>query len=142
MRVPIPILAGLLLVAGCAEQTGRLTADQEQRLAGQTITRRANDLMFRHTRGARTRWDDRRASIVVTRSTILIHRNGEVEFLLEPRSRRACEVHRDHERVRISAGSGQSAEAWSFAPADDAEGWTRDLRATIRGTHSRSNPER
>lgn len=142
MRTILAILAVLAAVAGCAEATGRLDADQEQRLAAQGITRRANDLVFRHTRGAGARWDDRRASIVVTRGTILIHRNGDVEFLFEPRSRRGCEVRRDHERVRISAGSGQSAESWSFLPPDDPEGWARDMRAAIRASTSTSNPSR
>lgn len=136
------MLVVLIAVPGCGEATGRLTAEQEQRLADQGVTRRANDLVFRHTRGAGTRWDERRGSIVVTRSTILIHRNGEVEFLLEPRSRRAYEVHRDHERIRINAGSGQSAESWSFVTQDDPEGWTRDIRQAIRGTASVSNPRR
>jgi hypothetical protein len=142
MRNVLATLIALLALAGCAEHTSRLDADQEQRLAAQGITRRANDLVFRHTRGAGARWDDRRASIVVTKSTILVHRNGAVEFLLESRSRRACEVHRDHERVRIRAGSGQSAESWSFAPPDDPEGWTEAIRGAIRATRSTSNPSR
>lgn len=129
----LPFVAGtLLLAAGCATETGRLDADQEQRLAAEGIVRRANNLVFHHTRGAGARWDDRRASIVVTRSTLLIHRNGEVEFLYGPTARRFCEIHRDHERVRISAGSGRSAEVWSFQPPDDAQGWAVDLRATVR----------
>src|SRR6185295_650162 len=106
----------------------------------QGIARRANDLVFRHTRGGGMRWGERRASIVVTQQTILIHRNGEVEFLLAPNSRRSCEVHRDHDRVRISAGSGASAEAWSFTPPDDPQGWTADVRAAIRASHSVANP--
>jgi hypothetical protein len=133
-------LALVLLAFGCAQSTGRLDADQEQRLAAQGILRRANDANFRHTRGAGARWEERRASIVITRSTVLIHRNGEVEFLYEDRSRRRCEVHRDHGRVRISAGSGASAESWSFAPPDDPEGWTRDIRATIKAIRGEANP--
>src|SRR5437867_8806425 len=127
------------IALGCAQETGHLDADQEQRLAAQGITRRANNLMFRHTRGAGARWENRRASIVVSHGTILIHRNGEVEFLFEPRSRRFCEVHRDRERVRISAGSGHSAEAWSFDPPDDPQGWTQDIRSAIRATRSAAN---
>ncbi len=94
--------------------------------------RRAEDVTFRHTRGAGARWSERRASIVVTKETVLVHRNGEVEFLYGPRSRRFCEIHRDHARVRISAGRGGSAEVWSFEP-QDAEGWAKDLRAAVRG---------
>jgi hypothetical protein len=35
--------------------------------------------------------------------------------------------------VRISAGSGRSAESWSFVPPDDAPGWANDIRAVIHG---------
>jgi len=135
MRGPFVLTILALFAVSCAEETGRLTADQEQRLAAEGIVRRANNLMFRHTRGAGARWDDRRASIVVTRGTILIHRNGEIEFLLKPGSRRFCEVHRDHDHIRINAGRGQSAEVWSFEPPDDAAAWTTDIRSTI---HARS----
>jgi hypothetical protein len=131
----VPVFLALLILS-CATETGRLSADQEQRLAAEGVTRRANNLVFRHTRGAGARWDDRRASIVVTRGTILIHRNGEIEFLLAPGSRRLCEVHRDHGRVRINAGSGQSAEVWSFEPPDDPEAWATDIRSTIRARKS------
>jgi hypothetical protein len=130
------LLAAVVLAIaclGCAEETSRLSSDQEQRLAAQGITHRANNLMFRHTRGAGARWDDVRASIVVTRGTVLVHRNGEIEFLYEPRSRRNCEIHRDHERIRISAGSGKSAEAWSFAPPDDPQGWAVNMRHVVGG---------
>lgn len=136
MRVLLAAAILVLVAIGCAEETGRLDAGQEQRLAAEGITRRANNLTFRHTRGGGARWDTQRASIVVTRGTILIHRNGEIEFLLAPNSRRFCEVHRDHERVRISAGRGGSAEAWSFQPPDSAEGWTKDIRSAIRATKS------
>ena len=132
------VLLGLL-AQGCAQETGRLDADQEARLAAQGIARRGNNLVFRHTHGAGARWEMRRASIVVTRGTILIHRNGEVQFLFEPTSRRFCEVHRDHERVRISSGSGMSAEAWSFEPPDDPDGWTADIRSAIRATKRRAH---
>jgi hypothetical protein len=122
-----------IALAGCAQETGRLDADQERRLAAEGIARRANNLIFHHTRGGGARWEERRASIVVTRGTVLIHRNGDVEFLYAPSSRRRCEVHRDHTRVRISAGSGRSAEVWSFEPPDDPEGWTADIRSALRG---------
>jgi hypothetical protein len=42
------------------------------------------------------------------------------------------EVRRDGNRVRISAGSGQSAESWSFAPPNDAAGWADDIRAVVK----------
>ena len=138
--VAVLAIALPLVLFGCSQETGRLDADQERRLAAEGITRRANNLTFRHTRRGGTRWEDRRASIVVTRGTILIHRNGEIEFLLTPHSRRFCDVHRDHDRVRISAGTGASAESWSFGPPDDAEGWTADIRRTIRASKGASNP--
>jgi hypothetical protein len=137
MRRSLAALGLLLACIGCSQETGRLNADQEQRLAAQGITRRASNLTFRHTRGAGARWDDVRASIVVTRETILVHRNGEIEFLYQPRSRRSCQVRRDHDRVRVSAGSGMSAEAWSFAPPDDPQGWVTDMRRVIRGRGTR-----
>jgi hypothetical protein len=140
MRRLLATLVVVLAVTGCSQATGHLNADQEKRLADQGVVRRAEDLRFRHTRGAGSRWEDRTASVVVTRTTILVHRNGEVEFLFDSRSRRACEVHRDHERVRISAGSGQSAEAWSFVPPDDPSGWATDMRAVVRASRSTSNP--
>src|SRR5262245_9035579 len=121
MRVAASLLLALFCL-GCAQETGRLNADQEQRLADQGITHRANNLAVRHTRGSGARWDRVRASIVVTSRAVLIHRNGEIEFLYDSRSRRRCEVHRDHERVRVSAGSGQSAESWSFTPPNDPQG--------------------
>jgi len=140
---PSHILVVLALFAlSCAEETGHLAADQEQRLAAEGIVRRASNLMFHHTRGAGARWEDRRASIVVTQGTILIHRNGEIEFLLAPGSRRFCEVHRDHGRVRIHAGTGQSAEVWSFEPPDDAAAWTTDIRSTIHATKSANHQPR
>ena len=139
MRTLVVLLLLTLLTPSCAEETGRLTADQEQRLAAETIVRRANNLMFRHTRGAGARWEDLRASIVVTRGTILIHRNGEIEFLLKPSSRRSCEVHLDHNRIRINAGRGESAEVWSFQAPDDAPAWVADIMSTIRATKSVSN---
>jgi hypothetical protein len=135
-------LALALALVSCAQETGKLDASQEQRLAAEGIARRANNVVFRHTRGGGSRWDDRTASIVVTHTTILIHTNGAVEFLLNERSRRFCDVARDGNRVRISAGSGRSAESWSFAPPDDAEGWTTDIRATIRASNSVANPDR
>ena len=72
------------------------------------------------------------ASIVVTRRSVLIHKNQKVGVEITPDSRRDYDVHRDGQRVRIRAGSGKSAETWSFTPDDDAEAWTQDIRAIIR----------
>lgn len=133
MRAALLSFLIVLVLTGCAQETGRLGADQEQRLAAEGIARRATNLIFHHTEGGGARREDRRASIVVTHGTVLIHRNGDVEFLYAPGSRRRCEVHRDHTRVRISVGSGRSAEVWSFEPPEDPEGWTADIRKTLRG---------
>jgi len=60
---------------------------------------------------------------------------------ITPDSRRDYEVHRDGQRVRIRAGSGKSAETWSFTPDDDAEAWTQDIRAVIRASAVGPGPQ-
>jgi hypothetical protein len=125
----------LVATSACSQETGRLSADQEQRFTTEGIVRRADNLRFRWTEGAGRRggsWEDRLASIVVTRRSVLIHKNAKVGVEITPGSGRRYEVHRDGDRVRISAGSGRSSETWSFAPPDSADGWTRDIRAVIR----------
>jgi hypothetical protein len=125
----------------CAEHTGALTPEQQQRLEGEGIVRRADDLGFRYTSGSGTRdarWEDRRASIIVTRQSVIIHKNQKLGLELNQRSRRFAEVRRDGYRVRISAGGGRSAETWSFVPPSDPAGWANDIRAVIRGPRSGS----
>ena len=134
----------LVLALACTADTARLDADQEARLVAQGIVLRADNLVFRHSqdvgrRDARHR--DRRASIVVTTQTILIHERGYVDFLVEPTSRRWVEVHRDGDRVRITAGTGRNTEVWSFAPPDDAARWGRAIRDVIRASASTANRE-
>lgn len=141
MRARAPTIAGLALALACADSS-RLDADQEARLAAQGIVLRADNLSFRHSqdvgrRDARHR--DRRASIVVTTQTVLIHEAGYVDFLIEPSSRRWLEVHRDGGRVRINAGTGGNTEVWSFTPAGDAEPWVRAIRDVIRASASAAN---
>jgi hypothetical protein len=122
-------------LANCNQTTGRLTADQEQRLQAEGVVRRADDLVFRYIHGAGTRtagWEDRKASIIVTKQRVVIHKNEKLGLELSRRTRRFAQVRRDGNRVRISAGSGQSAESWSFVPREDAAGWTEDIRAVIR----------
>jgi hypothetical protein len=141
--VIMTLLMTAVTASSCATETGRLTADQEQRLAAETIVRRANNQTFHATHDAGRRdagWRNRLASIVITRRTLLIHRNGEVLLLLNSRTRRFCEVHRDANRIRIRAGSGGAAETWSFAPPNDPEGWATDVRAVIRASNSVANP--
>lgn len=144
MRARAAIFA--VILAACAD-TSPLDADQEARLAAQGIVQRADNLVFRHSqdvgrRDARHR--DRRASIVVTRQTVLIHERGSVDFLIEPASRRWVEVHRDGDRVRINAGTGGSTEVWSFVPPGDAAPWVRAIRDVVRASASVANrdPER
>lgn len=126
---------GLAAVLACRATTGRLSADREARFAAESLLHRADDLVFRYTEdGGRRggRWEDRVASIVVTRQTVFIHKNEKVGLQLTPRTRREVEVRRDGDRVRITAGTGRSAESWSFVPPDDPEQWARDIRNVLK----------
>ena len=129
--------AALLVAAalGCSEKTGELTPAQQQRLESEGIVRRADDVEFRYTHDAGRRdagWEYRKASIIVTRQSVIIHKNEKLGLEITPRTRRFVQVRRDGDRVRISAGGGQSAESWSFVPPNDPSGWTADIRAVIR----------
>jgi len=133
------VLALALALGGCAEQTGAITLEQQRRLDAEGVVRRADDQTFRYTHGSGTRdagWEERRASIIVTRQSILIHKNEKLGLEISPRTRRFVEVRRDGNRVRISAGGGKSSESWSFAPPDDAVGWAEDIRAVIKASKS------
>jgi hypothetical protein len=132
-----------LVLLGCGQgTTANLPADLEARVAKEGVVRRAADQIFRYTEapGRRSaRWEDRRASIVVTPVSILIHKNAKIGLEISPRTRRDVDVERDGSRVRLRAGSGKSEELWSFVPPDgDAAGWTRDLRAVTRQAGGRS----
>jgi hypothetical protein len=139
----VPVLA----VVQCAEDTSKLTPEQEARFQEEGILRRADNIVFHYTReygfrreGTRER---RLASIVVTRHSVLIHKNEKVGLEFTARSRRPFEVHRRGMRVRIYARSGsRSGEVWSFEASTDAEGWTRDIRAVIRGGAGPGSPAR
>ena len=140
------MIAGLVLtmlaVTGCESTTSKLSAGDEQRFTAEGIVRRADDATFRFTRdygGRNASWEERRASIVVTKQSLLIHKNEKVGLEVTPLSRRYVDVARDGSRVRIRAGSGRSGEVWSFEPPSDADGWTRDIRAVIKASHSASN---
>ena len=130
----------LTLVACGAEPTATLPADMEARVAGEGVVRRAADVTFRYTEapGRRTaRWEDRRASIVVTPATILIHKNAKIGLEVTPRTQREVAIERDGRRVRLRVGEGRSEVLWSFAPPDgDVAGWARDLRAVITRTRA------
>ncbi len=106
------------------------------------IRRRGGDLVFRFTRnpGGRQEFrEDRPASIVVTDSSVLIHKNEKVGLEITTRSRRYYDVERERERVRIRSGVGRREEIWSFIPPADPEGWTSDIRAVIRASRSAAN---
>ena len=131
-------LAFLLLGAtACNMSTSKLTAEQQQRFASEGIVRQADDIDFRFTRdpgGRSERWENRRASIIVTKSSLLIHKNEKVGLEVTPRTQRAVGVQRSADRVRIRSGSGRSEEVWSFVPPSDAEGWTTDIRSLIKSS--------
>lgn len=131
------IIATLIVPLGCNRTTSKLSAAAEQELTGEGIVRRADDVTFRYTHDLGRRnsgWEDRRASIIVTRQSILIHKNEKIGLDINPRTRRYVDVARDGSRVRISSGSGQSQESWSFVPESDAAGWATDIRAVVKAS--------
>jgi hypothetical protein len=141
LRLPLflALTAGL---AGCRERSGALTPAQRERFAAEGIRHQADDLVFRYTDhpGRRdARWEDRLASIVVTGSTVLVHKNEKVGVEITPRTRRYAAVERSGNRVRIRVGQGRSEELWSFVPPDDPSGWVDDMRAVIRSSDSEAN---
>ena len=146
MRVAARFAVSALVIAsiaGCADRhTGTLTGAQEKQFTDEGFLRRADDLDFRYTsdpRGRTERWENRRASIIVTRSTVLIHKNAKVGLEITPSARRELSVERSADRIRIHSGRGKSEEVWSFVPPSDAPGWTTDIRAVINLTKSASN---
>jgi hypothetical protein len=129
------VLAVVGLLSACQEKTGALTAEQRARFESEGVIRRGDDLMFRYTHDAGRRdagWEDRRASIIVTKQRVIIHKNEKLGLELTSRTRRYVQVRRDGTRVRISAGTGASAESWSFVPPDDPAGWAMDIRAVLK----------
>lgn len=127
------------ITVGC-QKTGKLSPELQARLEKEGIAHRADDLTFRRTRPAGQRdsgWDEKRASIIVTRESVFLHVNGKPFLEITPRSTGFYEVHRDHDRIALHAGSGKSALSWSFRPPDDADNWTKDIRAVIKNAKSR-----
>jgi len=128
------LCAAALASAACSQKTSALTPAQQQRLESEGILRRADDLIFRYTHDAGRRdagWEDRKASIIVTKQSVIIHKNEKLGLEITARTRRFLQVRRDGNRVRISAGGGKSAESWSFIPPDDPAGWADDIRAVV-----------
>ena len=151
MALGMALLVLPLAGVQCAQDTSHLTPEQEARFQEEGIVRRADNIVFHYThdyasraygyrRGeTRENREDRRASILVTHRSVLIHKNEKVGIAITPRSRR-YDVSRREGRVLIHAGTGRAGEVWSFEPPDgDAEGWTRDIRAVIRGGSGNSN---
>ena len=130
-------LALAVLAAGCNRTTAKLTPELEARFQQEQVVRRADDQVFRYTYGG-GKWENRDASIIVTKQSVYIHKNEKVGIEIGPDTRASCEVHRDGQRVRITAGTGAAAESWSFVPPDNAEAWTQDIRSVIRTSGSAS----
>jgi hypothetical protein len=142
-RRRLALLAGFALpLAACAERTGALSAAQEERFTREGVRRRAEDLVFRFTREPGSRRElreDRAASIIVTDSSVLVHKSAKVGLEITPRSRRYYAVERAGDRVRIRSGTGRQEEVWSFVPPDDGAGWAADIRTVIGRSRSAAN---
>jgi len=138
----IVVTVAVLAVVACSSTTSDLSPAAEQRFAAEGIVRRGDDLDFRYTRnagGRDSRWENRRASIIVTQKSVLIHKSEKIGLEITPATRRYVDVARDGNRVRIRAGSGRSQEVWSFEPESDAAGWTDAIRAVARASRSTAN---
>jgi hypothetical protein len=131
--------AVMLLWGGCDASTSRLSAQQESQFEAEGIKRRADDIVFRYTKdpgGRGERREERRASIIVTGSSLLIHKNEKIGVEITPRTRRDIAVERSGERIRIRTGRGRSEEIWSFVVPEDVAGWAADIRSVVNATAS------
>lgn len=124
-----------LLLSGCSAGTSNMPAAMRQRIEADGIVRREDDARIRYTRGGiRKQWDEGVASIVLTRQGFLIHKNDRVLFEITPLNRSRYKVRRDHDRIAVASAVVSSHASWTWRPKDgDAEGWAKDLRATLRG---------
>ena len=103
--------AWLYSPASC-QKTGELSPALTARFEKEGIVRRADDLTFRRTIAAGQRnsgWDERRASIVVTRESVFLHVNGKPLVEITPRSTGFYDIRRDSDRLSLRAGGGKSA---------------------------------
>jgi hypothetical protein len=129
-----------LFTTGCQKKTGQLSAELQARFEKEGIAHRADDLVFRRTHVAGEQdgsWDEKRASIVVTSTSVFLHENGKPLVEITPRSTGFYEVHREKDRISLRAGSGKSALSWSFRPPGDADKWTIAIRSVIKNAKSR-----
>jgi hypothetical protein len=129
-----------LLVTGCQKTTGQLPPELAARFEKEGVVRKAEDLTFRRTKAAGqpdSGWDEKQASIVVTKESVFLHVNGKPLVEITPRSTGFYEVNREKDRLSLRAGSGKSAASWSFRPGEDADGWTKDIRAVINNAKGR-----
>ncbi len=131
-------MAVLLGASACGPRTtAKLAPELEQRFSSEGILRQADDQMFRYTEkgsGKSGSWENRAASIIVTRRTVYLHKNEKVGIEIVAGGRNdEWEVHKDGERVLIQNGEGRGRYTWSFAPPSDPGGWTEDIRAVIKG---------
>ena len=128
-------VATALAPAACEGTTARLSSEQEKRFNAEGVLRRGPNIDFRFTRdpsGRSERWENRRASILVTGSSILIYKNEKTGLEITPRTQREVSVERSGSRIRIRAGRGKSEEVWSFEESEDPVGWTADIRTVIK----------
>lgn len=63
--------------------------------------------------------------------------NGKPLVEITPRSTGFYDIHRETDRLSLRAGSGKSALSWSFRPPEDADGWTKDIRAVMKNARAR-----
>jgi len=136
----IRLLAVFLLAgpAACGPRTtAQLSPELEQRFANEVVLRQADNQTFRYTEkgsGNSSSWENRAASIIVTKRTVYLHKNEKVGIEIVAGGKNdGWEVHKDGERVLIQNGEGRGRYTWSFAPPSDPAGWTEDIRAVIKG---------
>lgn len=140
MQLRAGLLVCIMIASGACQDgpTGKLSPELAARLTAEGVLRRADDLTFRYTIGAgrsNAGWENRRASIVVTRSSVLVHKNEKTGIDIRPGQGDRYSVQRVGTRIRIRAGNGRGTEIWSFEPPADPAGWAADIRAAIREQH-------
>ena len=125
------VIAWFAIAQGACQSrdTSRLSPERDSVLAAEGVIHRAANVTFRYTHDG---WEERVASIIVTRHRVLIYKNDKIGLEIKPSSRRGYDVAREADRVRISAGTGKSREIWSFVPPDSAAAWTESIRVVIK----------